>query len=113
MHSGATTGRVTAAAKSDEISVISVFQTKPIPRELIRYLDQNAEVRLMVVEDGVIAGGFGEKLYAELQPRKTKPILLGYGDHFVPHGAPAELESLEKVSTKSIEEKFFEILKKG
>jgi 1-deoxy-D-xylulose-5-phosphate synthase len=106
---GAATSRASQAAqalKSEELSVVSVFQAKPIPQELIHYLNQNKDVPLAIVEDGVTTGGFGERLYAELLPRISKPVLMGYADHFVPHGSPSDLENLEKISAQALEEKF-------
>jgi 1-deoxy-D-xylulose-5-phosphate synthase len=111
---GAATSRVSQAAqalKSEELSIVSVFQAKPIPQELIQYLNQNKDVPLVVVEDGVTAGGFGQRLYAELFPRTSKPVLMGYADHFVPHGSPSDLENLEQISPKALEEKFRSIFR--
>jgi 1-deoxy-D-xylulose-5-phosphate synthase len=102
---GATAARAFKADATD-FSVLAVTQVKPIPRELISYLNQNVEVPLFILEDGVVSGGFGEKLYAELAPRKSKPFLVGYADHFVPHGTPAELEELEHLSVGALEERF-------
>jgi 1-deoxy-D-xylulose-5-phosphate synthase len=110
---GAATSRAVQAVQalkspnnSEDLSIISVFQAKPIPQELIQYLNQNKDVPLVVIEDGVNAGGFGEKLYAELQARASTPVFMGYADHFVPHGSPSELETREQISAKALEEKF-------
>jgi 1-deoxy-D-xylulose-5-phosphate synthase len=102
---GATAARAFKADATD-FSVLAVTQVKPIPKALLSYLNQNAEVPLFILEDGVVSGGFGERLYAELTPRKSKPFFVGYADHFVPHGTPAELEELEHLSVTALQERF-------
>ena len=109
---GATAARAFKADATD-FSVLAVTQAKPLPKELLSYLNQNAEVPLFILEDGVVSGGFGEKLYAELTPRKSKPFFVGYADHFVPHGTPAELEELEHISVGALEERFRAIFTPG
>jgi 1-deoxy-D-xylulose-5-phosphate synthase len=89
--------------KIKSVAVFSVTQIKPLPHALVDYLNQHVETNLVILEDGVIHGGFGEVLSAELKPRKTKPHLMGYGDHFISHGTPAELEEQEMVSTSALE----------
>jgi 1-deoxy-D-xylulose-5-phosphate synthase len=90
-------------AKLKDVTVFSVTQIKPLPKELVTYLDQHLESKLIILEDGAIHGGFGETLAAELEPRKNRPHFMGYQDHFIAHGTPAELEEQELVSTSAIE----------
>jgi 1-deoxy-D-xylulose-5-phosphate synthase len=90
-------------AQTKDAAVFSVTQIKPLSKTLIDYLDQHADANLVILEDGAIHGGFGEALGTALKPRKSKPYLLGYADHFISHGTPAELEEQEKVSASALE----------
>jgi 1-deoxy-D-xylulose-5-phosphate synthase len=117
---GPTLSRVQKAAqggklkgKVSAVSILSTTNAKPISKSLIKYLDQHSDAELVVMEDGVIRGGFGEALYAELQPRRHRPILLGYQDHFVSHGSPSELEEQERVSASALEDILSEKIKKN
>jgi deoxyxylulose-5-phosphate synthase len=89
--------------RANDLAVFSVTQIKPLSRTLIDYLDRHLEANLILLEDGQVHGGFGEVLTSELKPRKKKPHFMGYGDHFVSHGTPAELEDDEQVSAAALE----------
>jgi 1-deoxy-D-xylulose-5-phosphate synthase len=89
--------------RTENVAIFSLTQIKPLPQRLVDYLNLNLSADLIILEDGAIHGGFGETLVAELSPRKKKPHFLGYGDHFIPHGTPAELEEEEQVSSIALE----------
>jgi 1-deoxy-D-xylulose-5-phosphate synthase len=109
---GSTLARSANALRSKPIAhtLISTTDAKPIPSELIHYLDRHPEAELIVLEDGVILGGFGQSLYGTLQPRQKLPRLIGYADHFIPHGSPSELEERENVSAAALEKILNEIV---
>ncbi len=74
------------------VSLWSLLSAKPIPAELIQALNTDRASKLFVLEEGSIRGGVGETMLRELEPRASRPILMGYPDQFVPHGAISDLE---------------------
>jgi 1-deoxy-D-xylulose-5-phosphate synthase len=109
---GATAERVRTAAlevdpDSTWITAISTVLAKPIPRSLTQYLERNLDAQVISIEDGVKIGGFGQRL----QDSRECFEILAYGDHFIPHGSPAELEDSEGVSKKALLEKIRKIEK--
>lgn len=102
---GSSISRVLKAKKekTNGSAILSVTQIKPFSKALLDYLDTHVEANLIILEDGALHGGFGETLCAELRLRKQKPYLMGYGDHFISHGTPAELEEQEMVSASALE----------
>ena len=80
-----------AAALEDaglSVRVVDMRWVKPLDTEAIR---KAAETRLVVtVEDGVIAGGVGEEVLADLASQDAKvPVLtLGIPDRYIMQGAP-------------------------
>lgn len=84
-----------------EISWASVLQVKPIPAEIQEMKAKFTQVPILVVEDGVVHGGFGQQLGAEV---------IGYGDHFIPHGSLEALEEKEGVSAVAVAERIRRIL---
>ena len=80
-----------AAALEDaglSVRVVDMRWVKPLDVEAIR---KAAETRLVVtVEDGVVAGGVGEEVLAELarQNEKVPVLTLGIPDRYIMQGAP-------------------------
>ena len=81
-----------AAAALEEaglsVRVVDMRWVKPLDIEAIR---RAAETRLVVtVEDGVVAGGVGEEVLAELarQNEKVPVLTLGIPDRYIMQGAP-------------------------
>ena len=81
-----------AAAALEEaglsVRVVDMRWVKPLDTEAIR---RAAETRLVVtVEDGVVAGGVGEEVLAELarQNEKVPVLTLGIPDRYIMQGAP-------------------------
>jgi 1-deoxy-D-xylulose-5-phosphate synthase len=112
---GASATRLAQAARAvdpcaERVSVISVTRAKPIESSLRRALSERPEAALLVVEDGVVRGGFGATLVSELGQRAGRTLLAGYPDAFVPHGAPSSLEAQVGVSAKALEAKLRELL---
>ena len=68
---------------------------KPFDAELLKR--QRAEgKRIVSIENGAVAGGFGEAIGADLK--------FGWPDEFIPHGSVAELEKRYHFDEESIVE---------
>ena len=66
---------------------------KPFDAELLKR--QRAEgKRIASIENGAVAGGFGEAIGADLR--------FGWPDEFIPHGSVAELEKRYHFDVESI-----------
>ena len=104
----------TAAAKADpkvqQVTVLSTVFAKPFSTELVNMLKTNPDVSVLIVEEGVIRGGFGEALIAEVGPRQAPVYFLGVQDHFVTHGSMGDLEEAEGFSEKKIQMKISEMV---
>ena len=102
------------AAKTDseakEITAVSTVFSKPFSIPVLELLRKNPEASVLVVEEGVIRGGFGEALVAEVGPRLAPVSFLGIQDHFVTHGSVGDLEEFEGYSEKKIQMKISELL---
>ena len=73
--------------------MVFVRYMKPFDAELLKR--QRAEGRRIVsIENGAVAGGFGEAIGADLK--------FGWPDEFIPHGSVAELEKRYGFDTDSI-----------
>jgi 1-deoxy-D-xylulose-5-phosphate synthase len=83
---------------------VSVIEVKPVPEVLNEYIRANPRAKILCLEDGVIHGGFGQQLSA------ANIELMGYGDHFVAHGAPAKLDEIEGLSALAIEKRIRKLL---
>lgn len=90
------------SAFSEGISWATLIRVKPISEALHEYRKKHPRMKLFTLEDGVIHGGVGQALGAER--------VLGYGDHFVAHGAVEKLEQREHVAATDIEQALRELL---
>jgi 1-deoxy-D-xylulose-5-phosphate synthase len=86
-----------------QISVIAVERAKPMDAALISAVNAAPEARLLVAEEGVMRGGFGQALLAVAGPRAARTELVGYPDEFVPHGSPATLEERVGLSVSALQ----------
>ncbi len=106
---GPAANRVLAAAQDADpegtrVTVLSLLQVKPLPGELLDYLCNHPPKKaLLTAEDGAVAGGFGQRLLAELSDvRSYRAVQLGYPDRFITHGSIRELETEAGVSVPSV-----------
>ena len=81
-----------------EAGVINVRYVKPFDEQLFLHLIE-AGIKLVVLEEGIVAGGFGSNLLAYLNSagkiKQNNFLQLGINDRFVPHGSKDKLyESL-------------------
>lgn len=69
---------------------------------------------VFTLEDGIIQGGFGEKIFARiaLSDKKVKGKCFGHESGIVPHGKVSELFVREGLDAKSITEELLTILEK-
>ena len=81
------------AARIPGAEVVFARYLKPFDAKLLRR--QRAEgKRIVSIENGAVAGGFGEAIGADLK--------FGWPDEFIPHGSVAELEKRYGFDTDSI-----------
>lgn len=69
---------------------------KPLDTQLLDSVAEKQFRRIITIEDGVKAGGFGESIesyFSERHPEQSKNIrVLAISDHFVAHGSVAQLK---------------------
>ena len=83
------------AARVPGTKVVFARDLKPFDAELLKR--QRAEgKRIVSIENGAVAGGFGEAIGADLK--------FGWPDEFIPHGSVAELEKRYHFDEESIVE---------
>ena len=68
---------------------------------------------LFTLEDGIIQGGFGEKVFAALAlaGKAIKGEIFGFESGLVPHGKVSALFEREKLNAQGITERILEDLK--
>ena len=112
---GAAAERAEKAARmvdpsGENITVVSTTDAKPIAPALLAWMKANPSLPVLTVEDGATLGGFGAALRSAC-PSHTGPFALaGYGDTYLPHGSPAELEALTGVSVDGLAARLREFL---
>lgn len=81
-----------AAGVRLDATVVNMRFIKPLDVELLQRLARTHEA-IVTVEEGCIAGGAGSACLESLSAAgiAVKSLLLGFPDHFVEHGEPAEL----------------------
>jgi 1-deoxy-D-xylulose-5-phosphate synthase len=87
---------------AQSITLVSTIDAKPIPQSILNYLAEHSDAALITIEDGAVHGGFGATLLSVLSGRKGPWEIAGYGDHFIPHGTPADLEDAEGLSKAAL-----------
>ena len=88
------------AARIPGAEVVFARYLKPFDVELLKR--QRAEGRRIVsIENGAVAGGFGEAIGADLK--------FGWSDEFIPHGSVAELEQRYGFDVESIVAKVLDL----
>ncbi|OFZ81873.1 MAG: hypothetical protein A2603_08015 [Bdellovibrionales bacterium RIFOXYD1_FULL_55_31] len=84
------------------VAVLSTTEAKPISAEVIEYVRAHPAAALVTTEMGAIRGGFGQALVTAAGPRGAAVSVVGFGDHFISHGAPAALEAAEGLSVEAL-----------
>lgn len=93
--------------KKDEISHYDMRFVKPLDENLLHDIFANHE-KIITIEDGVIAGGFGCAVleFAAKYHYKNEVKILGIPDKFIPHGSVYELQNALGLDPKSISKYF-------
>jgi 1-deoxy-D-xylulose-5-phosphate synthase len=94
------------AEEGISVTVVNARWAKPLDEELILRLARSTG-RLVTVEDGVVAGGFGSAVLELLERhglRSVETRLIGLPDTFVEHGAPTILRELYGLSSSHIKD---------
>src|SRR5215470_7719540 len=95
------------AVQGVRVAVVNARWAKPLDEELITRLAKGVR-RLVTVEDGMAAGGFGSAVLELIEARgllNTVDIrLIGYPSKFIEHGAPSILKELYGLSSSHIKE---------
>ena len=81
------------AARIPGAEVVFARYLKPFDAELLRR-QRAAGMKIVSIENGAVAGGFGEAIGADLK--------FGWPDEFIPHGSVAELEKRYHFDVDSI-----------
>lgn len=92
------------------ITLISVTEFKPLPEGLIQYCLNYDRVKIVTIEDGVERGGFGQQLFSACKMRTGFFDSVAYGDHFIEHGTPEEIEQSENLSAISLVQRIEKLL---
>ncbi|MBP3886095.1 MAG: 1-deoxy-D-xylulose-5-phosphate synthase, partial [Cellulosilyticum sp.] len=96
-----------------EISVIEAPCVCPVDKKGIEAIAEGYDY-LFTLEDGIIQGGFGEKVFAHLAQISAdiKGKCYGHEDAMVPHGKVEALFAREHLDAKSITDELLTILEK-
>ena len=88
------------AARIPGAEVVFARYLKPFDAELLK-AQRAAGRRIVSIENGAIAGGFGEAISADVK--------FGWPDEFIPHGSVAELEKRYGFDVESIVDRLFKL----
>lgn len=96
-----------------QVAVIEAPCVWPIQSEDVEALAKAYDY-VFTLEDGMVQGGFGEKVLAQmaLLDKKVKGKCLGYTSGLVPHGKVSELFKREGLDAHGIKEELLTILEK-
>lgn len=94
---------VAESGLEEKIGLYDFRFLKPLDKELASEVFENYQ-NVLTVEDGSIAGGFGESLSVLAQEQNFQGTIkkLGIPDHFIEHGKAAELRDLAGISSQAI-----------
>ena len=89
---------------SEKIAHINMVFVKPLDEVLLHKICQNYK-KIITIEDGVLAGGFGSAILEFIQEHNYKNIQikrLGVPDNFIEHGKVSELHAQVGIDFKTI-----------
>ena len=93
------------AAQGLHVGVVAVSEVKPADRTLLEKKNR----RIFTLEDGMIIGGYGQYMGAQLPP-EYEILSLGWPDSFIEHGTPAELYHRYRLDGEGIAERIREYI---
>lgn len=88
-------------AEGKKISVVNMRFVKPMDEELLEELKERHS-RVATLEEGVLAGGFGEAVAAWYEGTPMKVLNIGLPDRFIEHGSVEELKKKYGLDKRSI-----------
>lgn len=93
-----------AAEEFSDVGVVNARTLKPLDEDTVRKALECGKV--IVLEDGVCAGGYGSAIleFAAREGIKTEVHLIGVPERFIQHGTEEELDADIGADTKSIAE---------
>jgi len=99
---------------SEKITHINMIFVKPLDEVLLHKICQNYK-KIITIEDGVLAGGFGSAILEFIQEhnyKNTQIKRLGVPDNFIEHGKVSELHAQVGIDFKTIKKEidFFNLL---
>lgn len=94
-------------------TIVYVRCVKPLDETTMNFLAENHE-SFVTIEEGFLAGGFGESIVAFMNQHDIrKPVLtIGIPEEFIPHGSRVELLKFCKLDPEGIFETVVSFLKK-
>lgn len=93
------------AKRGVEAGVVDALFVKPFDKALLAAQVSGGVETIAVLENGAMAGGFGDAVAAELSGRKVKVLRFGWPDEYIRHGSQAELFEEYGLSAPAIAEK--------
>ena len=78
---------------------------KPLDENLLQEIASRCQ-RIVTIEDGSVAGGFGSAVMEWMSDHGHTPVIrrLGLPDHFIEHGKVSELQQLAGIDPASIKQ---------
>ena len=98
-------------SEANKIAHYDMRFAKPLDEELLHHIFKNFR-KILTVEDGVAAGGFGSAILEFTQQHQyTTPIeIMGVPDLFIDHGKVEELQEIAKIDVRNIRRTLTRIL---
>lgn len=90
-------------AEGIDVGVVNVASIKPIDEKTL-HASASTVPLIVTIEDGIVSGGIGEAIKADISQFDTKVINLGWPDQFIEHGTQNELYEKYGLDAHSIAE---------
>ena len=104
---------------SSKVTLINARSAKPLDEALLKKLLGNSQARIVTLEEGTVAGGFGaavlefasQEKFAHPEVKLADVYCMGIADHFVEHGARSILLNENNLSAVKVTEFVLKISK--
>ncbi len=102
---------ISGLSETEKIAHYDMRFAKPLDEELLHEIFQKFE-KIVTLEEGVVAGGFGSAVleFAQREKYKNTISILGIPDEFFDHGKVEELQEIAKIDVESIKQHLKAIL---
>lgn len=99
--------------------LVNARSAKPLDTETLRTYLQNEQRKIITLEEGVLAGGFGSAVlefasalrFDNPGEKLADVVCIGIGDHFVEHGARSILLDINGLSSRKVTDKILKYCK--